>query len=269
MMEYVDSHAHFDLCIQEGPETEELLADRLTQHRIRRCVHVAIDTDGYAWGREFSRDQRHRGVLFTLGIHPSSRADTADLIYLSDFANDVLDSPDADLLFGIGEAGLDYFRMRKPKEMQVRSFEYQAELAKTLGLPLVVHSRDAMPDTLEILRRTAPPLGVMHCFSGDREIAMSVLDLGFHISFAGNLTYRSAVDLQESARYVPLDRLLLETDAPFLAPVPHRGKRCRPEHVVHTYEFCADLKKEPLARFADQLNRNFDALLSASRRLRK
>jgi len=193
----------------------------------------------------------------------------ADLIYLSDFANDVLDSPDADLLFGIGEAGLDYFRMRKPKEMQVRSFEYQAELAKTLGLPLVVHSRDAMPDTLEILRRTAPPLGVMHCFSGDREIAMSVLDLGFHISFAGNLTYRSAVDLQESARYVPLDRLLLETDAPFLAPVPHRGKRCRPEHVVHTYEFCADLKKEPLARFADQLNRNFDALLSASRRLRK
>ncbi len=259
-MVYVDSHAHFDLCIEEGAgRAEELLAG-MHEGGVCHAVQISIDVDGLEWARDFAVQNRGRGVLFSLGIHPSSRADANDLIYLSDFVKDVMQSADSRLLFGIGEAGLDYYRMRRPREEQIRSFEYQAGLAKNWDLPLIVHSRDAMDDAISLLREFAPLRGVMHCFSGGAQAAGKVLDLGFYISFAGNLTYKTAVEMQEAARFVPLDRLLLETDAPFLSPVPLRGKRNRPENVTHTYEFCAGLRRESLSRLADAVLANFTAL---------
>jgi TatD DNase family protein len=261
-MDYVDSHAHFDLCLEQGGITEEGLLGGMADFKLRHAVHVAIDTDGYRWALDFSRSNRARGVLFAAGIHPSSRADVNDLMYLSDFVGEVADSSDAPLLFGIGETGLDYYRMRQPKETQLRSFEYQAELAKSRNLPLIVHSRDAMDDTLEVLTRMRPPLGVMHCFSGDSAAARRVLDLGFFISFAGNLTYKAAAVLHDAASYVPLDRLLFETDAPFLTPVPLRGRDNRPEYVVHTYDFFARLRGEAPSRLAERVYENFMSLVS-------
>jgi TatD DNase family protein len=258
-MNYVDSHAHFDLCAEEGADAASLVHD-MAKSGVHRAVQVAIEPSGFAWARDFARDNRSSGVLFTLGIHPSSRADNNDLIHLSDFVRSVIDSPDADILFGIGETGLDFYRMRQPRDDQLRSFEYQAGLAGSLGLPLIVHSRDAMDETIDALAARALPSGVMHCFSGDSHAARRVLDLGFYISFAGNLTYKNAVDLHDAARYVPLDRVLLETDAPFLTPVPHRGKRNSPALVTHTYEFFADLRGEPLAGLVERVSRNFEAL---------
>jgi TatD DNase family protein len=139
----------------------------------------------------------------------------------------------------------------------VQSFRRQIDMAKRFGLPVIVHSREAMEDTLAILHEESATLGIMHCFPGDREAARKVLDLGWYISYAGNVTYRSAVNLHESALYVPLDRLLVETDAPFLTPVPLRGKKNRPEYVLHTYRYLSELRREPLAKIADAVHKNF------------
>lgn len=259
-MIYVDSHAHFDLCMEEGAGRAEDLLAGMRQGGVRHAVQISIDVDGFEWARDFAVENRERGILFSLGIHPSSRADTNDLIYLSDFVKSVMGTADSHLLFGIGEAGLDYYRMRQPREAQLRSFEYQAGLAREWNLPLIVHSRDAMYDSITLLKESGPTRGVMHCFSGGVQAARQMLDLGFYISFAGNLTYKSAVEMQEAARFVPLDRLLLETDASFLSPVPLRGKRNRPENVAYIYEFCAALRREPLAKLAEAVLSNFTAI---------
>jgi len=258
-MNYVDSHAHFDLCVEEGMNAAALLAD-MARDGVARAVQVAIEPSGFAWARDFAGDNRASGILFTLGIHPSTKADENDLIYLSDFARSVLDSPERDLLFGIGDTGLDYYRMGRPREEHLGSFEFQAGLAKSLGLPLIVHSRDEMDDTIDVLSAAAVPAGVMHCFSGDAAAAKRVLDLGLYLSFAGNLTYKNAVELHDAARYVPPDRVLLETDAPFLTPVPHRGKPTTPAMVVHTYEFFARLRGEPVRKVAESIRAGFEAL---------
>ncbi len=256
---FIDSHAHFDLCLEDGGSEEEYVTS-LASHGVGRAVQVSIDAEGLAWSRDFAARNRSAGILFTAGIHPSSRAEEADLERLRNFVEELVGSADADLLFGIGETGLDFFRMHQPADMQRRSFEFQLDLAARHNLPVIVHSRDAAEDALAILRAKKPPLGVMHCFSGDGAMAKRFLDLGFYISFAGNLTYRTAADLHDAASYVPMDRLLLETDAPFLTPVPLRGKKNRPEYVVHTYEFIAALRKEPVPSLQELVFQNFTAL---------
>jgi TatD DNase family protein len=262
-MHYIDSHAHFDLCIEEGMDERELL-DGMEAAGVRAAVQVSIEPAGFAFARDFARRNSKRGAYFTLGIHPSTRAGESELESLGDFARSVLSSDDASLLFGIGEAGLDYYRMRQEKEAQVRAFEFQATLARETGVPLVVHSRDAMDDSIALLARIRPGAGVMHCFSGDSRAARRVLDLGFMISFAGNLTYKAAVDLHDAARFVPRDRVLLETDAPFLSPVPLRGRKNRPENVTHTYAFFASLRGENPADVAESVRKNFASLLRTS-----
>ncbi len=262
-MNYVDSHTHFDLCIEEGNDTVESLLGGMKDSNVAFAVHVATETGGFQWAYDFARDNRRAGIRFALGIHPSSRADNNDLLYLTDFARNVLNSSDAPLLFGIGEAGLDYYRMRQPRDVQMRSFEYQADLARELRLPLIVHSRDAMDDTISLLTAKAPARGIMHCFSGNSDVARKVLDLGFYISFAGNITYKSATDIQDAARFVPLDRLLLETDAPFLTPVPFRGRQNRPGYVPHTYEYITELRRESPGKITDSVYGNFMALCPA------
>ncbi|TAL37470.1 MAG: TatD family deoxyribonuclease [Spirochaetes bacterium] len=259
-MTCIDSHAHFDLCVEEGMPEDALLSG-MEAAGVRYAVQVSIDPAGFAFSREFARRNRERGAYFTLGIHPSTAADEGALGMLEGEVVSVMGSDDAPLLFGIGEAGLDYYRLRRPREEQARAFEFQAALATRLGLPLIVHSRDALDDTLALLARVRPAKGVMHCFSGDSRAARRVLDLGFMISFAGNLTYKAALDLQDAACFVPLDRVLLETDAPFLTPVPLRGRKNRPEHVAHTYAYFASLRGEPVEMIAESVEANFFSLL--------
>jgi TatD DNase family protein len=200
--------------------------------------------------------------LFTIGIHPSSTAGKPALDTIERFTEQVMKSENSDLLFGIGETGLDYFRMRRPKEEQKNSFEHQIQLAQKYRLPVIVHSRNASDESLAILQKYAPVKGIMHCFSDGADYAKKFLDLGMHLSFAGNVTYKAAIKLQESAAYAPLDRLLIETDAPFLTPVPLRGKKNRPEFVVHTYKFIAQLRGISEEKLVHEINDNFQSFLN-------
>ncbi len=252
---YIDTHAHFDMCLEDSTVTEEDLISGLRNNDIKFAVQVSVDLESLDWGYKFA--ERNENIFFTLGLHPSSKAGDKELDGLSEYADKVMASDDSRLLFGIGETGLDYYRMRQPRDIQIKSFEYQIEISKKHGLPLIVHSREAFADTVKILKEKNPLAGIMHCFPGNREMARSALDLGFYISFAGNLTYTKAGDLHESASYVPLDRILLETDAPFLTPVPHRGKKNRSEYVIHTYDFLSRLRKEPLTKIQDAVYNNF------------
>ncbi|MDY6935091.1 MAG: TatD family hydrolase [Spirochaetota bacterium] len=256
---FIDSHVHFDLCLENKDLSEENLIDELQKNDICYAVHVSIDNNGLSWAYEFSK--RHKGVFYSIGIHPSSKAGVDDLHQVSAFINRIMSSGDSMDLFGIGETGLDFYRMNQPRDIQIRSFEYQVGLAKKWDLPLIVHSRDAFDETIRVLREKSPNSGIMHCFSGDRAMATRILDLGLYISFAGNLTYKNAHNLHDAASFIPLDMILLETDAPFLTPVPFRGKRNRPKYVKHTYEYLAILRNESLLRVEDSLYQNFTNLL--------
>ncbi len=259
---YIDSHAHFDLILEDSPLDETTLIEQLKANNISRVAQASIDMASSRWSREFAGRHAGQGMVFTVGIHPSSPAPEAELKELEQLAISIADSSDAKLLFGIGECGLDFYRMRQPKETQERSFRFQIGLANRLGMPLIVHSRDAMEETLAILRETCRTGGVIHCFSGGRDDAGTCMDLGFYISFAGNVTYRNAINLHDAAAYVPLERLLVETDAPFLTPVPLRGKQNRPDHVIHTYRFIAELRGEPIERIAEAAKKNVTELLN-------
>ena len=255
---YIDSHSHFDISIEEKVDTEEALIAGLTDNNIKYAVQISTEAEGFNWSYELAK--KHKNILFTIGIHPSSSASEKELICLSKFVEKIMKSDDSYLLFGIGETGLDYYRMRQPKDIQIHSFEYQIDVAKTWELPLIVHSRNASFETLKILEQKLPKTGIMHCFSGDKNIARKLLDIGFYISFAGNLTYKKAYNLQEAASYIPIDRLLLETDSPFLTPVPLRGKENRPEYVIHTYKFLANLRNENMTKIEDEIYNNFTLL---------
>ena len=259
---YIDSHAHFDLTLEDKSITEDMLMEQTRTQNIVRVVQISIDMACSRWSHDFAKRHAGNGILFTVGIHPSSSADDVELDELNSLADRIMSCDDSKLLFGIGECGLDFYRKRQPRETQERSYRFQIELANRLGLPVIVHSREAMEETLAILRETCRTTGILHCFPGDRNEARQVLDLGFYLSFAGNVTYRNAVDMQASASYVPLERLLIETDAPFLTPVPLRGKKNRPEYVIHTYRFIAGLRGEPVDRIAGTVYENFMELAS-------
>jgi TatD DNase family protein len=194
-------------------------------------------------------------VYGVIGIHPYDAKD------LDDAGLDALRAmAAAPQVVALGEMGLDYFNEYSPRADQARAFEAQLQLACSMELPVVIHNRDADADSHAILKAFAPELKgcIMHCFGSGPEYAEKFLDLGFYISFAGNVTFTKATVLQDAARVVPLDRLLVETDAPYLAPVPLRGKvsRCEPHHVEHTAAFLADLKNVPLDVLAEATTAN-------------
>ncbi|GMU91646.1 MAG: hypothetical protein AMXMBFR4_07040 [Candidatus Hydrogenedentota bacterium] len=192
-------------------------------------------------------------VYAAVGVHPyhPQEIDNAGILALRELA----EQPG---VAAIGEIGLDYYRHNDaPPEAQQQAFREQLTLACELGLPVVIHNRDAHDDVLKILADYSRDLRgvVMHCFSGEAKFARSCVDQGYYVSFAGNLTYPKAGQLREAAAIVPMDRLLVETDSPYLAPQPHRGKRCEPAYVVHTAHMLADLKgtsPEELARITTE-----------------
>ncbi len=253
----LDSHAHFDMILEQKGTSEPEIIKNLKFNSIEYAVQVSIEPKGFAWSRDFAIRNSESGIFYTLGIHPSSKAEEKDLNFLSNFTAESMAQKTSRLLLGIGECGLDYYRMHQPREMQIRSFEYQIDVAMQHKLPLIIHLRDAMDEGLQILKNKNASKGIMHCFAGDSAVAKRVIDMGFMISFAGNLTYKAAVELHDAAAYVPLDSLLMETDSPFLAPVPVRGRPNVPENVMHTYRFIADLKKLPVSKVEEAVTENF------------
>jgi len=203
--------------------------------------------------------ERYPSIYASVGVHPHDAAGVND----SDF-DEIAQLSTHKKVVGYGEIGLDYAKMYSPKEIQQQVFSRQLTLAQELNLPVIIHDRDAHEDTLAILKRHAPfPAGgVMHCFSGDIELAEQVVELGFFVSIPGIVTFKNAAALQEVARALPLQSMLIETDGPFLAPVPFRGKRNTPELILHTAKKIAQLRDTTLEAVAAQTTDNARALFN-------
>jgi TatD DNase family protein len=248
-MRLVDSHCHFDRA-----ESAQVTA-ALERARAAGLVHAVIVGQFQGpgdWGIALEVAAAHPEFLTpTLGIHPheAARATEADLEHLERTCA----RPE---IHAVGEAGLDYYYDHSPREEQARVFRWQCALAKRLGKPLVVHVRDAHDDCEAILRETGVSRGVIHCFTGDTAAAKRYLDLGFLLSLSGVVTYKNAQALQDAVRFAPLDRLMVETDSPYLAPVPLRGRRNEPAHVVHTAACLAGLHGVTPEALAEQTTRN-------------
>lgn len=233
----IDSHCHLDFPDFAG-EVPALL-DRARAAGVDGLITICTHASKFAQVAAIADTYAARNVWCSLGIHPHHAAEPDEQVS----ADDLLALAKHPRVVAIGECGLDYYYDHSPREIQQRCFEMQIEVAKQLDLPVVIHSREADDDTIRLLQAAGPKLrGVMHCFSGTRRLCEAALEIGFYISMSGILTFNKSQDLRDIAKDVPLDRLLVETDAPYLAPVPMRGKRNEPSFVAHTAAKLAELK---------------------------
>ncbi|MFH1158903.1 MAG: TatD family hydrolase [Pseudomonadota bacterium] len=254
----VDSHCHLDFpdFADEGPaEIVRRARDAGVGHLLTVCTRIA------EFGKVAAVAGRFPCVHCTVGTHPHHAAepDERDIT-----VEDIIPYTKNPKVAGIGETGLDYHYNYSPLAEQQRAFAAHIEAALETGLPLIVHTREAEDDTFRLMRDVGRGRvrGVMHCFSGSRKLAEESLALGFHISFSGIITFKSADDLREVVKYVPLDRILVETDAPYLAPLPYRGRRNEPAYVVHTAQMVAEMKGVPAEEVARQTTENFFRLFT-------
>lgn len=197
--------------------------------------------------------QKHDAVYSCIGVHPHHSGEEGE--YLS--TAEIAEAAQAPKVIGIGETGLDYFYNSSPQDAQQNSFRRHIRAAQETKLPLVIHSRDAEEDTLRLLREEGPVTGVLHCFSSRRLLAEEGLNLGLMVSFSGILTFKKSQELRDIARDIPMDRILIETDSPYLAPEPFRGKVCEPAHVLKTAECLAEIKGVDPEEIARQTTNNF------------
>jgi len=241
----IDSHCHLDEARFDA-DREQVIA-RASAAGVTRMISIGASGGMQANHDAIALAARHPGIFATVGIHPHE-ASTVSPAVIEELAR-LARGPK---VVAIGETGLDYYYDHSPRPAQREVFRQSIQLARTLRLPVVVHLRDAYEDAVTILREesAAETGGVMHCFSGDRAQAKSFLDLGFDISFSGVVTFKNADELRAVAHMVPADRFLVETDAPFLAPVPYRGKRNEPAYVVHTAAAVAGVRGQALEEIA-------------------
>ena len=244
----IDSHAHIDSDTFQG-EVDALL-ERARDAGLIRIVSIGIHLDSCRKTLALCRE--HEMIVPALGIHPNEANITdetfAEFVELFDAADP---RPVA-----LGEIGLDTYWDYCPIELQERRFREQIAMARERDLPIIIHCRDAYDQLVEVVEDEAFGHGVVHCFGGTPQHAERLLARGFHISFAGNVTYKNAENLREAARVVPLERLLLETDSPYLAPVPKRGQRNESSFVAHTGRFLAELLGVDFDEFAERATRN-------------
>ena len=255
---YIDTHTHFDM-ILERKYDEQTLINKMTQAQVGFAVQVATNAGNLAWSKEFAVKYADK-VYYTAGIHPSYESTADELAKLDFFLAETISQNEKTPLFGIGECGLDYHYDNISKDIQINSFEFQISLAKKYDLPLIVHSREAWQDTCELIKKIQHHKGIMHCFSGGAAQVKEAIDMGYYISFAGNLTYKKAETIQEAAKYAPLENIFLETDSPFLSPVPFRGKLNSSDLVTNTYEFIAQLKGVDVDIVKESVLNNFNKI---------
>ena len=260
---FTDSHCH--LSFPELTEHLPAILQAMEEARVNRALCICTTLEEFDAVHALARD--HQQLWATVGVHPDNEGVQEPSL------DDLLAGAAREKVVGIGETGLDYYRLngRSVAEMewQRERFRVHIRAARQTGLPLVIHTRSASDDTLAILREeggfagsASSPVsrGVFHCFTETAEVARAALDLGFYISFSGILTFRNAADLREVARFVPIDRILIETDSPYLAPVPHRGKTNNPSYVPFVARQLAEIKGLEVEAVADATSRNFEQL---------
>ncbi len=246
---FVDSHCHLDFP-ELAADLPQLLA-AMREHGVTHALCIGVDLP--AWPNVAALARAHANLYATVGVHPdytdTPEPTVAGLVALAATPKVV----------AIGETGLDYYRLQGDLAWQRERFRTHIRAARETGKPLVIHTRAAAEDTLAIMRdeRAAEAGGVMHCFTESWDVARAALDMGFHISFSGIVTFRNATALQDVARRVPLDRMLIETDSPYLAPAPHRGRRNQPAWVRHVGEEIARLRGIATEAVAAATSANF------------
>ncbi len=257
-MQLVDSHCHinFDELHKRLPE----LLENAKANDVAHMLCVSVNLEDFPEVKSLADQYPH--IFASVGVHPCYR-DVKDPT-----VDELVEIGKESNIVAIGETGLDYFRVEdQDMNWQRDRFVRHIEAAKIVNKPLIIHTRNAADDTMRILKEQGADQckGVMHCFAEDWDTAQKALDLGFYISFSGIVTFKSATNVQEVARKCPLDRVLVETDAPYLAPVPLRGKTNEPAYVRHTAQFVADLKGVSLEALANQTTNNFFRLFPAQR----
>ena len=255
-MRIVDSHCHLDYLAGDGDLPETLRRARMAGVETMLTISTKLST----FPQVLAIAEAEPDVVCSVGVHPHEAGpegqETADrLIKLAAHEKVV----------GIGESGLDYYYEHSPRDRQQISFRSHIAAARETGLPLIVHTRDADDDTVAILRdehEKGPYPGVLHCFTAGPALAKAALEMGLSISLAGIITFKKAEELRATAADIPLDRLLVETDSPYLAPVPFRGKRNEPAHVVHTARRLAEIKGVSEEELTETTTANFYRLFS-------
>jgi len=248
-MMLIDSHAHLEM-----PEFSKDLESVIQRAKASGVEYIfTVGTEKKDWKRALEIADSHPRIYAILGVHPHNAKEIDDQTYptLRDLCRNAK-------VKAYGEIGLDFFRNLSPRDLQLKRFREQIGLAKELRLPVVIHDREAHQDTLEILKseRAEECGGIIHCFSGDYEMAKACMDMGFFISIPGSITFKNAEGFRETISRIPLESLLVETDAPFLTPLPFRGKRNEPSYVRYTAQSLAEVKKVSFEKVAEITTEN-------------
>lgn len=246
---FIDSHCHLDF--PDLAEREDEILDTMARNRVGQALCISVKLEDFPRVRSLA--ERHDNLWASVGVHPDNadceEPDVERLLALADHPR----------VIAIGETGLDYYWHKDEPEWQRARFRTHIRAARACGKPLIVHTRSSAADTLRLMKEenASECAGVMHCFTESREVAEAALEMGFYISFSGIVTFRNAKALKEVAAWVPLERMLIETDAPYLAPMPHRGKTNEPGWVVHVAEEIARLRNTPLNVIEQATTDNF------------
>jgi len=256
---FVDSHCHIDqLDLAEFDNNIDNILQNAKDNHISHMLCVCIDMSNVNDVLKIAAS--YENVYASVGVHPNELTDNPDKTTLMHLA-------EHPKVVAIGETGLDYFRIKDNHDFQIERFITHIEAAKALKQPLIIHTRDAKEDTIAVMRDNQADAagGVMHCFTEDWSMAKKALDLGFYISISGIVTFKNADNVREVAKKVPLDKLLIETDSPYLAPVPMRGKQNQPAYVRYVAEYLAELRGEDIEKLANATSENFFKLFNPHR----
>lgn len=251
---YVDSHCHLDRLKLSDKELDKAVMDaKLAGVEHILCVAVSVKE----YEQMLAKVKHFDNVSVSCGVHPLHQEDACK-------ASDLLESCSREEVVAVGETGLDYFYSEDTKAVQLTSFVDHIKTANRLKKPLIIHTRSAQDDTLSLLdtHYQESTGAVLHCFTESLEMAKTAIDMGIYISISGIVTFNSAKELQQTVKEIPLDKLLIETDSPWLAPVPHRGKENQPKHVVDVAKFIAKIKGIPLEQLAEHTSHNFYTLFN-------
>jgi TatD DNase family protein len=254
---FIDSHCHLNLLAQEEGGLSAVL-EQAKNNSVQHILCISIDKKSCA--EVLSIVKEHDNLTASVGIHPN--VDPSEVFTV----DELIDLANNDKVIAIGETGLDYFRSEGDLQWQRDRFVTHIEAAKKLNKPLIIHTREAREDTMDMLEQydAEQAGGIIHCFTENWQTAKRALDIGFYISLSGILTFKNATELQDVAKKLPLDRILIETDAPYLAPVPHRGKTNKPAYVKHVAEFLAELRGDTVENIAQSTTANFNRLFNIS-----
>ncbi len=255
----VDSHCHLDF--DDFKDNLDEVLNRAREAGVGHFLTIGISKPEFPKLQAIA--EKYDDVSFSIAVHPHEAEKEGEEITTEELIK-LVDHPK---IVAIGETGLDYFYDHTPREAQQRNFREHIRACIATGLPLIIHTRDAEEDTIRILSEERKGhedklTGVLHCFSSKREMAEYGLEIGFYVSFSGMLTFNKSQDIRDIAKDIPLDRLLVETDAPFLAPVPYRGKVCEPSYVVETAKYLAKVKDLPFNELEQATTDNFYRLFT-------